>query len=218
MAARKEKMAINYVDFEGFKTALVRLTILSSDILGAQGDSNLKRKQELDGKIKDYDHKLKDRVKHNLEKRQRVEKDIMAEMRKEYEMKLALIQNTMSKSPNKKRLPSASAADPKGSKTPAAKGKKDIAPKRSDPKGRGKSAKVDDGLRSSQSEETLKKFRRDPTTLVKTEIAKDQYEDKLDERRAEEKFQTWLKHQVVAGTGFKDRVDGKLREVKPKAS
>jgi len=91
MAARKEKMAINYVDFEGFKTALVRLTILSSDILGAQGDSNLKRKQELDGKIKDYDHKLKDRVKHNLEKRQRVEKDIMAEMRKEYEMKLALI-------------------------------------------------------------------------------------------------------------------------------
>jgi ATP-dependent 26S proteasome regulatory subunit len=44
MAARKEKMAINYVDFEGFKTALVRLTILSSDILGGQEDSNLKRK------------------------------------------------------------------------------------------------------------------------------------------------------------------------------
>jgi hypothetical protein len=218
MAARKEKMAINYVDFEGFKTALVRLTILSSSILGGQED----RMKEVDGKIKDYDHKLKDRVKHNVEKRQRVEKEIMASMRSEYEAKLAIITNTMSKSPNKAaRLSSATKADYSlASKTPAAKGKdskssKIIAPK-PDPKSRGKSAVTTPGLSASNSEENLKKFRRDPTTLVKTEIAKDQYEDKLDERRAEEKFQTWLRHQEVKGTGFKDRVETKLKEKAPK--
>jgi hypothetical protein len=108
MAARKEKMAINYIDFEGFKTALVRLCVISSDIIGGLEDVNLQRKNENDSKIKDIDHKLKDRVKHNVERRQKVEKEIMAELRKEYETKLAIIQNTMSKSPNKKRLPSAS--------------------------------------------------------------------------------------------------------------
>jgi hypothetical protein len=44
MAARKEKMAINYVDFEGFKTAIVRLACLSSDVLGGLDESNNKRK------------------------------------------------------------------------------------------------------------------------------------------------------------------------------
>ncbi len=34
LAASKEKLAANYLDFEGFKAAIVRLTIISGDILG----------------------------------------------------------------------------------------------------------------------------------------------------------------------------------------
>ena len=34
IAAMKEKIATNYFDFEGFKAALVRLTILASEVLG----------------------------------------------------------------------------------------------------------------------------------------------------------------------------------------
>lgn len=149
-----------------------------------------------------------------MEKRKKIENDVMTEMRKEYGDKLAKIEATMSKSPNKGRLTVETPTDGKGkpgSKTPAAKSKKDKPEK-------GKGGKNAQALKPSQSEENLKKFRRDPTTLVKTEIAKDQYEDKLDERRAEEKFQTWLRHQEVAGTGFKYRVEDRLRGAeKPKA-
>ena len=115
-------------------------------------------------------------MKHNVDKRQRVEKEIMADLRAEYEQKLAIITNTMSKSPNKTaRLASANKdKEDKGAKTPAAKGKpsKIIAPK-PDVKSRKNSALTTPALTASNSEENLKKFRRDPTTLVKTEIAKD---------------------------------------------
>lgn len=34
MAARKDKLDINYLTFEGFKAALVRLTVVSGEMLG----------------------------------------------------------------------------------------------------------------------------------------------------------------------------------------
>jgi hypothetical protein len=34
----KEKIATNYFDFEGFKAALVRLTILASEVLVGQSE------------------------------------------------------------------------------------------------------------------------------------------------------------------------------------
>ena len=50
MAAKKEMMAINYIDFDHFKAALVRIAILAADTLGGQGLKELQRQVELEAK------------------------------------------------------------------------------------------------------------------------------------------------------------------------
>jgi hypothetical protein len=39
LATQKEKMAAQYFDYEGFKAALVRLTIVAGDVLGGQDEA-----------------------------------------------------------------------------------------------------------------------------------------------------------------------------------
>ena len=41
LAARKSNLEVNYLDFEGFQAAIVRLTIIAGDMLGGQKEEQL---------------------------------------------------------------------------------------------------------------------------------------------------------------------------------
>lgn len=72
-AAAKEKMNTNYFDYEGFKIALIRLTILSGDVLGGQDADQLVRKVELENKRREELSKQKTYLRNKEENRKKIE-------------------------------------------------------------------------------------------------------------------------------------------------
>jgi hypothetical protein len=51
LSSQKERLAVNYIDYESFKAAIVRLTILGGNVLGGEDSARLKTKIELEEKL-----------------------------------------------------------------------------------------------------------------------------------------------------------------------
>ena len=51
LSNQKEKLAVNYFDYESFKAAIVRLTILGGNVLGGEDSARLNTKIELEEKL-----------------------------------------------------------------------------------------------------------------------------------------------------------------------
>jgi 2',3'-cyclic-nucleotide 2'-phosphodiesterase (5'-nucleotidase family) len=103
----KENLANNYFDFDGFLAAIVRLTILSVDILGGQGTEQIQVSQQVNGVKNDRLNKEKDRVKNQEFRRKQIEAETFNEMRIEFNNRLLTIKQSKSKTPLRSREPSA---------------------------------------------------------------------------------------------------------------
>ena len=76
-----------YIDFENFKKALVRIAIQGQELLGGQSEEQKQSKAEIDEKKRQAEQRKKELMKNRQEQRARFESETLADMRAEFMQK-----------------------------------------------------------------------------------------------------------------------------------